>query len=189
MHHPSNQSCFSFLLAVPHPGDLGLPHLALKLEDAVHEGLTRWGAAGNIYIDRDDPVATADDAVAVVVVASAVGAAAHTDDPAWLRHLIVDLSQSGGHLVGEGSGDNHNVRLTGRSTENDSEAILIVSWSGEVHHFDGAAGQTERHGPQRRLPGPVGHLIKCRQGILNGALCGLLAGQGHLLARTGRYET
>jgi hypothetical protein len=29
-----------------------------------------------------------------------------------------------------------------------------------VHHFDGAAGKTEGHGPERALTGPVGDLVK-----------------------------
>jgi hypothetical protein len=37
---------------------------------------------------------------------------------------------------------------------------LIVTRRGEVHHFDGAAGQAKGHGPQRRLTRPVGNDIE-----------------------------
>lgn len=148
------------LLPVPHPGDLGVAHLALQLEDAVHEGLGGRGATGDVDVDGDDPVAAADDAVAVVVVAAAVGAAAHADDPAGLRHLIVDLAEGGGHLVGQGAGDNHDVRLTRGGTENDSQTILVVPRGREVHHLDGAAGQTEGHGPEGGLAAPVGYDVE-----------------------------
>lgn len=144
------------LSSVPHAGDLGVAHLALELEDAVHEGFGGRRAAGDVDVDRDDTVAATDDTVAVVVVAATVGAAAHGDDPSGLRHLIVDLAKSRGHLVGQGTGDNHDVGLARRSTENNTEAILIVTGGGKVHHFDGTAGETECHGPQRGLAGPVG---------------------------------
>ena len=168
---------FSCLPPVPHPGDLGLPHLALKLEDAVHEGLAGRGAAGDVDVDGNDAVAAADDAVAVVVVAAAVGAAAHADDPAGLGHLIVDLAQGGSHLVGQGTGDDHDIGLARGGTENDTQAVLIVPRGGQVHHLEGAAGETEGHGPEGRLPSPVDNLVEGSQGVLNETLGGLLAGQ------------
>lgn len=188
-----------------------MPHLLLQLENAVHEGLGRGRAAGHVDIHRHDTVAAASDRVAVVVVAAAVGAATHRDDPAGVGHLIVDLAQGGGHLVGKGAGDNHHVGLTGRGTENDAETILIVAGGRQVHHLDGAACETEGHGPQGALARPIGDLIergagqvslmlrvamavlrKCHaqshgagsdiQRILNGALLALLAGEGNLAA-------
>lgn len=148
------------LSSVPHSGDLGIPHLALKLEDAVHQSLTGRRAAGDVDVDGDDTVAATDDTVGVVVVATTVGAGAHGDDPSGLGHLIVDLAQGGGHLVGEGAGDNHDIGLTGRGTENDTETILIVTGSRQVHHFDGAAGETKGHGPEGGLTSPVGDAIE-----------------------------
>ena len=40
---------------------------------------------------EDVPVATSDDRVGVVVVASAICARAHGNNPSWLRHLIVSV--------------------------------------------------------------------------------------------------
>ena len=148
------------LLPVPHAGDLGMPHLLLQLEDTEHECLGGGRAAGNVDIHRHDAVATSDNTVAVVVVAATVGAATHGDDPSGLGHLIVDLAKGGRHLVGEGAGDNHDVGLARRGTENDSHAILIVTGCGEVHHLNSAAGKTESHGPQRALARPVCDLVK-----------------------------
>ena len=148
------------LLAVPHPRDLGVAHLPLQLEDAVHEGLAGGRAAGDVDVDGDDAVAAADDGVAVVVVAAAVGAGAHADDPAGVGHLVVDLAQGGRHLVGQRAGDDHHVRLARRRAEDDAQAVLVVARRGQVHHLDGAARQPEGHGPQRRLPRPVGHYVE-----------------------------
>jgi len=135
------------LLPVPHPGDLGMPHLLLQLEDSVHERLGSRRAAGYVDVYWHDPVASSCDRVAVVVVSSSVGAAAHGNNPSWVGHLVVDLSQRWRHLVCEGSGYDHDVGLSGRGTENNTETILIVSWGGQVHHLDGAACETESHGP------------------------------------------
>lgn len=121
----------------------------------VHERLTRGRAPGHVDIDRHDPVATPHDAVRVVVVPAAVRAASHANNPPRLGHLIVHLAQGRRHLVRQGAGDNHHVRLTGRRAENDTQAILIVPRGGEVHHFHGAARETEGHGPEGALAGPV----------------------------------
>lgn len=146
---------YSHLSSVPHASNLGVAHLSLQLKDAVHESLGSRRATRHIDINRDDAITATNDAVAVVVVTAAVGAAAHGNDPSRVGHLIVDLAQGGSHLVGEGTGNNHDVGLTGRGTENDSKAVLVVSGCGEVHHFDGAAGKTEGHGPEGRLASPV----------------------------------
>lgn len=124
-----------------------MTHLLLQLEDTVHKSLRRWWASRDVDIDWDDSVATSNHRVRVVIVSTSVCAGTHGDDPSWLWHLIVNLTQSRRHLVGEGTGDNHDIGLTWRGTENDTEAILIVTWCGEVHHLDGAAGETEGHRP------------------------------------------
>lgn len=148
------------LLPVPHTGDLGMPHLLLELENAKHERLGGRRAAGHVDIHGHDAVASSGDTVGVVVVAATVGAATHGDDPSGFGHLIVDLAKSGGHLVGESAGDNHDVGLARRSTENDSHAILIVTGCGKVHHLNSAAGETEGHGPERALARPVCDLVE-----------------------------
>src|SRR5690242_5384641 len=137
-----------------------MPHLLLQLENAVHERLSGRRASRDVDVDRHNPVTASCNRVAVVVVSSSVGAAAHGDNPSGVRHLVVHLSQSRSHFVCEGSGNNHDVGLTWRGTENDTEAILIVSWGRQVHHFDGTAGKTEGHGPEGALTRPVGDLVE-----------------------------
>jgi hypothetical protein len=101
-----------------------------------------------------------------MVITTTIRTASHANNPSWIRHLIVDLSQSRRHLVCECAGDNHNVGLTRRGTENDTETILVVAGSREVHHFDGAASQSESHGPQGGLAGPVSDLVERGAGRL-----------------------
>ena len=143
-----------------------MPHLLLQLEDAVHQRLARGRAAGHVDVHRHDPVAAPRHAVAVVVVAAAVGAGAHADDPARVGHLVVDLAQGGRHLVGEGAGDDHDVRLARRGAEDDAQPVLVVARRGQVHHLDGAAGQAEGHGPEGGLAGPICYLVEGRSGIM-----------------------
>src|SRR4051812_44553374 len=69
------------LLPVPLPSDLRVAHLLLQLENAVHERLRRRWAPGNIHVHRHDAVAPTRHGVAVVVIATTVGAAAHGDHP------------------------------------------------------------------------------------------------------------
>jgi len=56
-------------------------------------------ATRDVNIDWDDTIASSHDGVGVVIVAASVGATAHRDDVAWIGHLVVNLSESGGHLV------------------------------------------------------------------------------------------
>lgn len=95
-----------------------------------------------------------------MVVATAVGAAAHADNPARVGHLIVDLAKSGRHLVRQCTSHNHNIGLTRGGSENNSQTILIVAGGGKVHHLDGTAGETEGHRPEGALAGPIGNLVK-----------------------------
>ena len=99
---------------VPHLRILHPLDLLLQLEDTVHERLGRGRAAGHVDVDGDDAVAAPDDGVGVVVVAAAVGAGPHGDDPSGVGHLVVDATEGGGHLVGERARHDDHVRLPRR---------------------------------------------------------------------------
>src|SRR3712207_8231388 len=47
-------------------------------------------------------------------------------------------------------------------SEHDAESVQVVSRRACVHHLDGAAGETERHRPQRSGPRPVDQLVEVR---------------------------
>lgn len=95
-----------------------------------------------------------------MVVASTVGARAHGNHPSRIRHLIVDLAEGWRHFVRQSSRNNHDIGLSWRGTENDAEAILVVSGGRQVHHLDGAAGETESERPEGALTCPIGHGIE-----------------------------
>lgn len=113
-----------------------------------------------------------------MVVSSSVGARSHGDNPSGFRHLVVNLSQGGGHLVGKGSGDNHNIGLTRRGTENNSHSVLVVTGGGKVHHLDGAACESESHGPQRSLTRPVRHGVQGSPIVVISSATNALSGAG-----------
>ena len=83
-----------------------------------------------------------------MVIATPIRTAAHRNNPSRIRHLIIDLSKRRSHLVRERAGNNHDIGLTRRGTEDYTETILVVAGSRQVHHFDGAAGKAEGHGPE-----------------------------------------
>lgn len=153
----------TLLRSIPRNGPSVTPHLPLQLQHAVQQGLGSRGASGNVDINWHNSVAASDDGVRVVVVSTTVGAGSHRNNPTRVRHLIVDLPQCGCHLVCQSSGDDHDIGLTRRCSENDTETILIVSGSSHVHHLNSATGETEGHWPHGTLSGPVDCLVKLRQ--------------------------
>ena len=42
---------------------------------------------------------------------------------------------------------------------------MVVAGGGEVHHFYGAAGEAEGHGPEGALTGPIGDLVESRSRV------------------------
>src|SRR4029078_1039035 len=126
-----------------------------QLQDAVEQRLGGRRTAGNVDVDGNDPVAAAHDRIAVVVIAAAVRARAHRDDPARLGHLVVDLAQRRRHLVAERPGDDHEVALARARPEQHAEAVDVVARRASVHHLDRAAREAEGHRPQRTGLGPV----------------------------------
>ena len=95
-----------------------------------------------------------------MIVPPSIRAAAHANHPPRIGHLVVDLTQCRCHFVCQSAGHDHDVGLPGRGAEDDAQAVLVVAGGGEVHHFDGAAGEAEGHGPEGGLAGPVGDLVE-----------------------------
>ena len=139
--------------------------LLLQLKDSIHQCFAGGRTAGHVDVDGDDAIAAPGDAVTVMVIPAAVGAAAHTDDPARLGHLVINHAQRRSHLVRQRAGDDHHVGLPRRGAEDDSKSVLVVAWGGKVHHFYGAACEAEGHGPQGALTRPVGDLVEGCSGM------------------------
>ena len=68
------------------------------------------------------------------------GAASHRDDEFRFRHLSVQALDTTGHLDGDGTGNDHHIRLPRTGTKGTgAKAIQIVPGRSSRHHFDGAA--------------------------------------------------
>lgn len=115
------------LLAIPHLSLLHALDFLLQLQNTVEQRLGRRRTTGNIDIYRDDAVASADNWIWVVVIATAIGTTSHWDNPARLGHLIVDLAECRRHFVRDGASDDDAVSLTWTGTKHDAKPIHIVS--------------------------------------------------------------
>ena len=98
--------------------------------------------------------------------------ATHTRSAAWqpqmhkYTHLVIHFAKSRGHLVGQRSSNDHDIRLPGAGSENNPEPVQIVPCCSSVHHFHGTAGKTKGHGPHRALASPVDKLVEFGYNVL-----------------------
>src|SRR5207244_4181864 len=84
------------------------------------------------------------------------GTGAHRNNIPWFRHLVVDAADHRRHLASYCAGDDHEISLPWRGPKDPgTETIHIVPRRHSRNHFDGAAGETERHRPQGRLSRPI----------------------------------
>jgi len=161
----SKRRNIAILLPVPQLKMFHSLHLLLKLKNSVEESFGRGRTSGNVDVDGDDAVATADHRIRIMIVTTAICATAHRDNEAGLWHLIIYLSESRRHFVSQSPSDNNDVCLSGTSAKHDAEAVHIVSGRCEVHHLDGATRQTEGQRPQRALSAPIDDIINSGQSI------------------------
>ena len=126
----------------------------------VNQGFRSRRTTRHINVYRHDTVGTAHDGIGIMIVAAAVGTRTHRQHPTRLGELVVYAAQGGGHFIGERTRHNHQVGLTGRRTENNAETVKVVTRHTRVHHFHGAAGQTESNRPQRTGTHIVQHRIR-----------------------------
>lgn len=97
-----------------------------------------------------------------MVVSTPISTTSHRDNPPRLRHLVINLAKSRGHLIGEGTSDDHAIGLAWAGSEDDTESVEIVASGTGVHHLDGAAGEPKGHGPDGPAPGPVHEVVHLR---------------------------
>lgn len=124
------------------------------------DGVSEWPTSRNIDINGNYPITTTDDGVAVMIIATAIRTTTHADNPARIRHLIVNLSKSRSHFICQSSRHDHDIGLAWRSSEDNTEAILVISGCRQMHHLNGTAGESKGHWPQRALACPVRNLVK-----------------------------
>jgi hypothetical protein len=128
------------------------------------------GTSGDVQIDRNNTITTTNNSVREVIVTTTVSARTHGNDPLGLGHLLINTTKRRSHLVGKSTSDNHDISLTRRSTENDTETIEIISRRTTVHHFYGATSKTESDGPHGGFTSPVHELIDIRKEIFSAVI-------------------
>ena len=134
--------------------------LFLEEHEPLQKRLGTGRAAGDIDVHRQDLVHPLHHAVDVVH-SPRIGAAPHGDDPARLGHLLVEPQYRGGHLLEDGAGDHHQVRLAGGAAQHlGSEAGNIVAGGERGHHLHETAGETEEHRPERIGAPPVDEVVQ-----------------------------
>src|SRR3989442_11604188 len=130
----------------------------LKPHQAIKQRFRPRRATGYIDIDRNHVIDALENRIRIERTTH-VGAGAHGDDPFRIRHLVVHAADNRCHLQRHGPGDDDQVRLPRTRTEYDAEPVRVEAGCTRRHHFDGTAGQTESHGPERGLPRPVENKI------------------------------
>src|SRR5205823_13377675 len=135
-------------------------HALVQADDSLHQTLRPGRAAGDVDVDGDDLVDALKDGV-VVEHAAGASAGAHRDHPLRLEHLVVDLLDRRGHLLGDAAGDDQQVGLARRGTERlHPETRDVVARRDDRHHLDRATGEPERVRPHRLRLRPGDRLLE-----------------------------
>mmetsp|Transcript_11222 Transcript_11222/g.16379 ORF Transcript_11222/g.16379 Transcript_11222/m.16379 type:complete len:234 (-) Transcript_11222:97-798(-) len=140
-------------------------NLLLKLKQSKQKSFSGGRTPRYIDVHWNNPITSPDDRVRIVIISTTIRTGSHGNNPPRLGHLIINLPQSRRHLIRQGSGDDHDIGLTGGGTEYHTETLHIVSGGGGVHHFYSAASKSEGHGPERTLARPIDEVVYFRHGI------------------------
>ncbi len=133
--------------------------LVLQLHDPVDHHFGPRGTAGDVDVDRDDPV-DAQHRRVVLVEAAARRADAEGHHPLRLAHLLVDLEQHRRLLVRDRADDHQQVGLPRREPrQRGAEAVGVVGAGADRHELHRAAGGDERVREQRELARPADQLV------------------------------
>ena len=133
----------------------------LQHHEGVDQRLGPRRAAGDVDVHRDVTVDALEHVVALLERAAGDGAGAHGDDVFRLGHLVVEADDLRRHFLGDGAGDDHQVRLARRGPEDlRAEAGEVVARHGGGDHLDGAAGEAELQRPDGILAAPVVEILE-----------------------------
>src|SRR4051812_177035 len=110
--------------------------LVLHAEEAFGERFRARRATRDVDVDGHDLVDALAHRIGELEEPAAVGAAAHADDVLRLGHLLVEELAALGHLVGERTGDDHEVALAGRRTRHRSEPVDVRARTSGLHQLD-----------------------------------------------------
>ena len=132
----------------------------LELHHPVDEALGTGRAAGDVDVDRHDPVDALDRRVAPLVAAAGAGAVAERHAPLGLGHLLPQTDERAGHLGRQRAGHDEHVGLARAGPEREhAPAVHVVLRRRRRHHLDGAAGEARQQRPQAVHPDEVEDVV------------------------------
>ena len=134
-------------------------NLLLKLKQTKQESLRGRWTPRHININWNNSITSSNYRIRIMIISTTIRTRSHAHDPPGLRHLIINLSQGGSHLIRQSPCNNHDIGLTGRGTEYHTETLHIVSGCCGVHHFYGTTCEAECHGPERTFTRPVDEIV------------------------------
>jgi hypothetical protein len=134
----------------------------LQQRDGINQLLGAWRTSGDVDINGDNLIDALHQRV-IIENAAGGGASSHGDDPLRFRHLLPELANYWGHFVRNAASNDHQVGLArGWAEDLGSEARDIETRRAHRHHFDGAAGEAERHRPDGIFAHPVDGRVERR---------------------------
>ena len=101
-------------------------HLLLNRQEALDQRLGPRRAAGHVDVDGNHLIDPLEHRVAELEQAAAVRARAHRDDVLGLGHLLIKDFDARGHLIGDGAGDDDQVRLARRGARGGASAFFFI---------------------------------------------------------------
>ena len=132
-----------------------LHHLLLQHHDAVHECFRPRRTSRDVHVDGNDRIDPLHHGV-VVKHAARGRTGPHRNHPLRLWHLLIDPSNDGRKFQRHTSGTEEHIGLARGVAESlHPKSCKVEATGGGRHEFDGAAGRTEGHRPQRTCTGPV----------------------------------
>jgi hypothetical protein len=121
----------------------------------VFNGLRPRGATRDIDINGDDLIHALHHAVDVIHPPT-IRTGTHGDHPFGFCHLFIKPQHDRSNFLEDGSGDNQEVSLARRTTQDlSSEPSEVITGCEDRCHFDKATGCPEKQGPEAILTGPV----------------------------------
>eukprot|EP01083_Nonionella_stella_P132329 402279_1 len=155
------------LAAIPAQYHCFAPDFILQHDHSIQKRLCGRRTPRDVHIHRHNAIATAQDRVAVVIIATSVCTRSHRDYVARGRNRFVDISEKRSHLVTDGSGNNNTVRLAWTRTWNHTKLVPIISGRKRMHHLDSTTRQSKGDRPQRSTSHVSDNLINFQDDVLN----------------------
>ena len=128
----------------------------LQGHEGVEQRLRAWGATGNVNINGDVAIDAFKHIIALLEGTAGDCAGAHRDNVFRFRHLVVEPDDLRRHFLGDGAGDNHEIGLARRRSEDlGAKSRKVVTGHAGGNHLDGTTSEAELEGPYGVFSTPI----------------------------------